>query len=407
MNPNLDRLQPYPFERLANLFAPIEPPADRRELALSIGEPQHAPPRVATEAYSAAVDGLARYPATRGQPALRSAIADWLGHRFGLEAVEPDGEVLPVNGTREALFAFAQVVIDASAARPVVLLPNPFYQIYEGAALLAGAEPVYYPLAADGQPDFSGVTEADWRCCQLLYLCTPGNPTGAVLDTATLTEVTERARTHDFVIASDECYAEIHAPDQPPPSVLQATPANATRPFERRVAFHSLSKRSNLPGLRSGFVAGDARILAAFARYRTYHGCAMAPPAQAASIAAWRDEVHIEANRAAYQAKFDAVLPVLGDVLAVARPAAGFYLWPRTPVDDETFARVLFAREGVRVLPGRYLGRDAAGGNPGADRVRIALVADEADCVEAAQRIRRVVTALANENHPVEGDQPR
>lgn len=392
MNPDLDRLQPYPFERLATLFGDVQPPSDRARLALSIGEPQHAPPSVATEAFQAASNEVARYPATRGQPELRSAIADWLMRRFDVGAIDPERDVLPVNGTREALFAFAQAVIDRTQQRPAVLLPNPFYQIYEGAALLAGAEPVYYPLRSDGLPDFDALAPEDWDRCQLLYICTPGNPTGAVLDPARLHELIDWAHTYDFVIASDECYAEIYDERQPAPSsLLEAAAERSDRQrYDRCVVFHSLSKRSNLPGLRSGFVAGDAERLAVFARYRTYHGCAMAPPTQCASIAAWSDEAHVTANRRAYRAKFDAFLETLDGALEVDRPDAGFYLWPRTPVDDETFARELFAREGVRVLPGRYLGREIDGTNPGSGRVRIALVGEEDDCIEAARRIRRL-----------------
>jgi len=395
MNPDLDRLQPYPFERLTALLDGVEPPGDRRTLALSIGEPQHAPPQVATTAFSDAIGELARYPATRGRPELRSAIADWLTHRFELAPLDPEREVLPVNGTREALFAIAQAVIDHSEARPAVLLPNPFYQIYEGAALLAGADPVYYPLGPDGLPDFDAVAAADWQRCQLLYVCNPGNPTGTVLDTSALARLIDWAQAYGFVIASDECYAEIYdEAGAAPPSLLQAAERRGDSGYERCLVFHSLSKRSNLPGLRSGFVAGDAACLAAFARYRTYHGCAMAPPTQAASVAAWRDEAHVVANRTAYRAKFDAFLETLDGALEVTRPSAGFYLWPRTPVDDETFARELFGREGVRVLPGRYLGREVGGVNPGAGRVRMALVADETDCIEAATRIRRLIEQL-------------
>ncbi len=401
MNPDLDRLQPYPFERLAALLDGVEPPGDRRTLALSIGEPKHAPPQVATAAFTDAAGDLARYPATRGRPELRSAIADWLERRFDLARPDPEREILPVNGTREALFAIAQAVIDRSEPRPAVLLPNPFYQIYEGAALLAGADPVYYPLGPDGLPDFDAVDSADWQRCQLLYVCNPGNPTGAVLDKDALAHLIDWARAYGFVIASDECYAEIYDDAAPaPPSLLQAA-AHRGDAYDQCLVFHSLSKRSNLPGLRSGFVAGDPACLAAFAHYRAYHGCAMAPPAQAASIAAWRDEAHVEANRAAYRAKFDAFLERLDDALEVVRPSAGFYLWPRTPVDDETFARELFAREGVRVLPGRYLGREAGGANPGTGRVRMALVAEQADCIEAASRIRRLVEQLEHDN-PIE-----
>ena len=390
MNPDLDRLQPYPFERLAVLNADVQPPADRPTLALSIGEPRHAPPALAAEALAGALDGLGRYPASRGSPALRAAIAGWLGRRYPGASVDPERQVLPVNGTREALFAIAQAVVDRTAPEPTVVLPNPFSQIYEGAALLAGATPWYYP--AGTAPDFDAIPDAVWDRCQLLYICSPGNPTGTVLDHETLAALIERARRHDFVIAADECYAEIYPDEARPPTGLLEAAAKAGYPgFDRCLAFHSLSKRSNLPGLRSGFVAGDADVIAAFARYRTYHGCAMAPPTQAASIAAWGDEAHVEANRAAYREKFDAVLAILDGVLEVERPDAGFYLWPRTPTDDETFARDLLAAEGVRVLPGRYLGRDTEHGNPGRDHVRMALVPELADCIEAARRIRRFV----------------
>jgi len=392
MNPDLDRLQPYPFERLARLLDGVAPPADRPEISLAIGEPRHAPPRVATEALAAAVDGVARYPATRGSEALRAAIAEWLEQRYGLAQVDPERQILPVNGTREALFAFAQAVVDRTTPGAAVLLPNPFYQIYEGAALLAGAEPVYYPAGATGMPDFDAIPERDWARCQLLYICSPGNPTGGVLDSATLARLLELARRHDFVIAADECYAEVYTDEaRPPTGLLQAAHEAGYPGFDRCVVFHSLSKRSNLPGLRSGFVAGDADLLAPFARYRTYHGCSMAPPTQQASIAAWRDEVHVRANRAAYREKFTAVLGILGEVIDVSAPEAGFYLWPLTPLDDETFARELLAREGVRVLPGRYLGRSVDGHNPGSGRVRMALVPTRDECVEAARRIRRFV----------------
>jgi N-succinyldiaminopimelate aminotransferase len=390
MNPDLDRLQPYPFERLGRLLDGVVPPDDRARIRWSIGEPRHAPPAFALDALREAASGVGHYPATRGSPELREAIADWLAARFEPGPVDPDSQVLPVNGTREALFAFAQAVVDRAAPQPAVLLPNPFYQIYEGAALLAGAEPLYYPLDEAGAPDFSGLTASDWDRVQLLYVCTPGNPSGAVLDRDTLATLIEHAERHDFVIACDECYSEIHPANGPTPAgLLEAAGATGRDGYSRCVAFHSLSKRSNLPGLRSGFVAGDADVLAAFARYRTYHGCAMPPPAQAASIAAWRDEAHVAANRAAYDEKFDAVLDVLEGALEVTRPAAGFYLWPRTPVDDERFARELLEREGVEVLPGRYLGRDRGAGNPGAGRVRMALVAGLDECVEAARRVRR------------------
>jgi len=392
MNPDLERLRPYPFERLARLFDSVEPPADRTPISLSIGEPQHAPPAFVREALARAADGVGHYPATRGEPGLRAAIAGWLDRRYGLNRIAPDRHVLPVNGTREALFAFAQAVVDRRRTDAAVLMPNPFYQIYEGATLLAGATPIHYPAGTPNGPDFGALEPEDWDRCQLLYLCSPGNPTGAVIDAVTLGRLIERAKRHDFIIAADECYAEIYPDDgRPPPGLLQAAAASGYEDFDRCVAFHSLSKRSNLPGLRSGFVAGDPEVLDAFARYRTYHGCAMAPPTQAASIAAWGDEEHVRANRSAYRQKFSAVIDALEGALEVALPHAGFYLWPRTPGDDTDFARGLLAAENVRVLPGSYLGREAPDGNPGAGRVRIALVPRLDDCVEAAHRIRRFV----------------
>jgi len=392
MNPDLDRLQPYPFERLAELTAGITPPAALAPIALSIGEPKHPTPGFITEAVITHLHGLSRYPLTRGQPELRTAIADWLNRRFALPApgIDPDAQVLPVNGTREALFAIAQCVIDR-ARQPVVLMPNPFYQIYEGAALLAGAEPVYLNTTAAGNylPDFDHVPAAIWKRCQLVYVCTPGNPTGAVLDIPALQHLLELADRHDFIIASDECYSEIY-PDEttPPPGLLQAAAAAGRDDYRRCLVFHSLSKRSNAPGLRSGFVAGDRELIRDFLRYRTYHGCAMPPATQAASIHAWQDEAHVSANRELYRDKFRAVLDLLTPVLEVTPPAAGFYLWPVTPEADDEFARQLLARQNVSVLPGSYLSRTADGINPGARHVRMALVAPLEECVEAAGRIR-------------------
>ncbi|HQU15149.1 MAG: succinyldiaminopimelate transaminase [Chromatiales bacterium 21-64-14] len=397
MNPDLSRLQPYPFERLAQLLAGAEPPAGLRPIALSIGEPQHAPPAAIAAQITAQIGGLARYPSTRGADTLRAAIAAWASRRYGLTPeLDPACHVLPLNGTREGLFAFAQCVVDPGT-RPLVLMPNPFYQIYEGAALLAGAEPWYInPAGSDADtPDFAAVPAAVWDRCQLLYLCSPGNPTGAVLDLPTLQGLIGLAQEHDFIIASDECYSEIYLDEaRPPPGLLQAAAAFGIDDYRRCVAFHSLSKRSNVPGMRSGFVAGDPQILAQFLRYRTYHGASMAPPVQAASIAAWQDEEHVRRNRAAYREKFDTVLDILGGALDVRRPAAGFYLWPRTPVDDAVFTRALYERQHVTVLPGSYLSRVAYGENPGRGRVRIALVPPMDECVEAAHRIRGLLAAL-------------
>ncbi len=395
MNPDLNRLQPYPFEKLRRLKDGLQAPADKPPIALSIGEPRHVPPHFVVEELISHLHGLENYPLTRGSAALREAIAGWLSRRFGAR-VDAESQVLPVNGTREALFAFAQAVVDRGA-NPLVVMPNPFYQIYEGAALLAGAEPWFLNTLADTGfvPDIDAVPAGVWRRCQLIYLCSPGNPTGAVADTATLRRLIELADEHDFVIAADECYSEIYFDEaQPPVGLLQVAAGMGRDDFRRCVVFHSLSKRSNLPGLRSGFVAGDAGVLAKFLLYRTYHGCAMPPPTQAASIKAWGDEAHVRKNRDMYREKFDAVLEILQPVLNVEKPQAGFYLWPQTPVSDETFAHDLFARENVNVVPGSYLSRDAHGINPGENRVRMALVAPLQECIEAAKRIRRYVESL-------------
>jgi len=393
MNPDLERLHPYPFEKLGALFAGL-PVADKPHIALSIGEPQHPSPDFVQQVLRDNTALLAKYPATAGLPELREAIADWLTRRFKLSGVDADRQVLPVNGTREALFAFAQALLDRDQ-QPLVLMPNPFYQIYEGAAFLGGGEPVYLPCtAASGlQPDFDAVDEAVWKRTRLLFICSPGNPTGAVLSTAQLKALIQLADKFDFVIASDECYSEIYR-DKAPPGLLQACAEMGRHDYRRCVVFHSLSKRSNLPGLRSGFVAGDADVLAGFLRYRTYHGCAMPVHHQLASIAAWNDEAHVAANRALYNEKFKAVLDILGEPLKVSAPDAGFYLWPKTPVDDETFARRLKAEENVTVLPGRYLSRTVDGRNPGKNRVRMALVAELDQCIEGARRIRALIERL-------------
>lgn len=398
MNPDLQRLLPYPFERLARLKAGITPPAALPHVNLSIGEPKHQPPHFVAEQLISHLHGLATYPLTRGSDELRTAMAEWLVRRFDLPAgsIDPARHILPVNGTREALFAFAQAVIDRSRA-PRVVMPNPFYQIYEGAALLAGAEPWFQNTTAETgyRPDFGSVPTEVWERCQLVYICTPGNPSGAVLDTAALQQLIGLADRHNFVIASDECYSELY-PDEtaPPTGLLAAAAAMGRTDYRRCVVFHSLSKRSNLPGLRSGFVAGDADVMAGFLRYRTYHGCSMPPATQAASLAAWTDEAHVRDNRELYRQKFAAVLNTLDGALDVRMPDAGFYLWARTPVDDTEFARGLFAQQNVTVLPGSYLSRDAHGINPGRDHVRMALVAPLEECIEAAQRIRAYVEGL-------------
>lgn len=393
MNQALNQLQPYPFEKLRALLAGITPPTDKRAIALSIGEPKHKSPEFVAKALADNLDQLAVYPTTLGLPALREAIVSWCERRFGVPGgwLDAARHVLPVNGTREALFAFTQTVVNREA-KGLVVSPNPFYQIYEGAALLAGAEPHYLPCRADNgfNPDFDAVPAQVWQQCQILFLCSPGNPTGALVPMEQLKKLIALADEHDFVIAADECYSELYFDEEnPPPGLLSACAELGRQDFKRCVVFHSLSKRSNLPGLRSGFVAGDADILKAFLLYRTYHGCAMPIQTQLASVAAWQDEAHVRANRDQYRAKYDAVLEILQPVLDVQRPDGSFYLWAKTPGDDATFTRELFAREHVTVVPGSYLSREVNGENPGAGRVRMALVAPLAECIEAAERIRR------------------
>lgn len=398
MNHALTLLQPYPFEKLRDLLAGATPPTDKRPIALSIGEPKHRSPDFVARALTENLDQLAVYPTTLGIPALRESIVSWCERRFGLKpgAMDPSRHVLPVNGTREALFSFTQAVVDR---RPdaLVLSPNPFYQIYEGAALLAGATPHYLPCTAENgfNPDFDQVSAEIWKRTQILFLCSPGNPTGALLSLDVMKRLIALADEYDFVIAADECYSELYFDDAlPPPGLLSACAALGRNDFSRCVVFHSLSKRSNLPGLRSGFVAGDARILKSFLHYRTYHGCAMPVQTQLASIAAWNDEAHVQANREMYREKYAAVLDILSPAMNVKRPDGGFYLWPETPIDDQRFTRELYEREHVTVVPGSYLSREVNGFNPGANRVRMALVASLADCVEAAERIRNFVVSL-------------
>ncbi len=398
MNPDLDKLQPYPFEKLNALKAGTSSKS-KSHIALSIGEPKHATPELITAALQRHLGpGLASYPMTRGIPELRQAICEWLSRRFSLppDSLDPEHHVLPVNGTREALFAIAQAVVDRT--RPaVVVSPNPFYQIYEGAALLAGATLHFVPCLSENAylPDFDTVGPQTWTDCQLLYLCSPGNPTGAVMSQQGLQRLIDLAERYDFLIAADECYSEIYFDEaKAPVGLLQAAAAMGNTDYRRCLAFHSLSKRSNAPGLRSGFVAGDAAVLTEFLRYRTYHGCALPLQHQHASIAAWQDETHVRENRRLYREKFAAVLETLDGCLDVTAPDAGFYLWPRTPISDEDFARELFVQQQVTVLPGRYLSRTVAGANPGAGHVRMALVASEAETVEAARRIKEFVTRL-------------
>ncbi|WP_340121905.1 succinyldiaminopimelate transaminase [Methylobacter svalbardensis] len=430
MTPNLKYLHPYPFEKLAQLKQGIVPSKDKTHIALSMGEPTHATPHLIQEALLTHLHGLSNYPTTKGLPELRQTIAEWISRRFQIPAdvINPETQVLPVNGTREALFSFAQCLIDSTKAapvpdrlaaytpslaipRPVVIMPNPFYQIYEGAALLAGAEPYFLNTLEDSGylPDFDAVPDEIWQRCQLIYICSPGNPTGSVIDQAGHEKLLKLAEKYDFVIASDECYTEIYDDESnPPPGLLQTAYNMGNTAFKRCVIFHSLSKRSNAPGLRSGFVAGDAELLKPYFQYRTYHGCAMPLPTQHASIQAWQDEHHVVENRRLYREKFAAFIDILGDVCTVTKPPASFYVWLKIPlpsaspfekgglrgISDTEFAQQLFAQQNITVLPGSYLSRDFDGINPGLNHVRIALVAPLDECIEAAQRIKNFLNSL-------------
>ena len=392
MNQRLELLAAYPFERLARLKAGITPPAGLSHIAMSIGEPKHAPPPFVIEALRRELGKLDSYPVTAGLPEMRGACASWLERRFKVP-VKAETMVLPVNGTREALFSFVQAVVSNSNGphKPVVAMPNPFYQIYEGATLLAGAEPVFLNTIAGNrfQPDLDAVPADVWKRCEILFLCSPGNPTGSVLSLDFLRHALKLADKHDFVIASDECYAELYRDENsPPPSLLQAAVANGHDSYQRCMVFHSLSKRSSVPGLRSGFVAGDPALIKPYLLYRTYHGCAMPVPTQLASIAAWNDDAHAAANRVLYREKYARVLPILQPVLDVVEPDGAFYLWPDVHRDDEALTRDLYATQNLTILPGSYLARDTRAGNPGRQRVRISLVAPVEECVIAAQRIR-------------------
>jgi len=392
VNPLLDKLQPYPFEKLRRLFADETPEPAFPAVSLGIGEPRHPTPPFICDTLSQSLGGLASYPATGGSEALRAAIAGWLERRYGIPPVDPATQVLPVNGSREALFALAQTVVDPRGDA-LVICPNPFYQIYEGAAYLAGATPYFVNSdpARNFAPDFASVMPETWQKVQLLYICSPGNPTGAVLTLDDWKELFALSERYGFVIAADECYSEIYFKTEAPLGALEAAHKLGLQGYPRLIVFSSLSKRSNVPGMRSGFVAGDAAILKKFLLYRTYHGGAMSPPIQAASVAAWNDETHVEENRAKYIEKFRQVTPMLQEVLDVALPDAGFYLWARVdklgPISDTEYARRLYAEYNVTVLPGSYLAREAHGINPGANRVRMALVAEVDECLEAARRI--------------------
>ena len=401
MNPNLSRLQAYPFERLRQLFAGITPNPAYRPISLGIGEPKHPTPQLIKDAYVASVQstdgGLASYPATAGEIGLRQSIAAWLQRRYGL-ALSASEQILPVNGSREALFAIAQTVVNPAQQgsedeRPWVVCPNPFYQIYEGAALLAGARPYFVDSdpARNFAPDWAQVPEAVWAQTQLLFVCSPGNPTGAVMPLDEWKVLFELSDRHRFAIVSDECYSEIYFRDEAPLGALQAAAQLGRADFKNLLVLSSLSKRSNVPGMRSGFCAGDARLIKQFLLYRTYHGSAMSPVVQAASIAAWDDEAHVVENRRQYREKFERITPLLADVLDVRLPDAGFYLWAGVSGSDAEFARELFALYNVTVLPGSYLARESPQGNPGASRIRMALVAETQECEEAAARIVQFV----------------
>lgn len=398
MTPNLKYLHAYPFEKLAQLKQGIVPPIDKPHIVLSIGEPTHDTPHFIHETLVTHLQDLAKYPSTKGLPELRLAIAGWLAKRFQISTdfIDPETQILPVSGTREALFSFAQCIID-STKKPIVIMPNPFYQIYEGAALLAGAEPYYLNTLeeSDYLPNFDFVPEEIWQRCQLIYICSPGNPSGSVISQASHEKLINLAVKYDFVIASDECYTELYDDESNPPAgLLQTAFAMGNSAFKRCIVFHSLSKRSNAPGLRSGFVAGDADILHHYFQYRTYHGCAMPLPTQHASIKAWQDETHVKENRQHYRDKFAAFITILADVCTINKPPAGFYVWLKTPIADTEFAQKLFAQENVTVLPGSYLSRAFAGINPGQNHVRIALVAPLDECIKAAHRIKNFLNTL-------------
>jgi len=401
MNPDLDRLQPYPFQKLAALFRGVTANPGLRPISLHIGEPKHATPQFIKDAVTAHLAGLANYPTTAGSDTLRESIAAWLHRRYGISLPDAKTQVLPVNGSREALFAFAQTVIDRTRTAPVVVCPNPFYQIYEGAALLAGATPHFINTLPEDNfsLNFAQLPDEVWQRTQLIYVCSPGNPNGHVMPLAEWKSLFEMSDRYGFVIASDECYSEIYF-DSPPLGALQAAQLLGRGDYKNLVVFSSLSKRSNIPGMRSGFVAGDANILAKFALYRTYHGCAMNPAIQAASSAAWQDETHAAENRRLYTEKFSRVIEILKRVLPVTLPDAGFYLWVRVPMSDTDFAQHLYRDYNVSVLPGSFLAREASGLNPGENFVRIALVAESDETVEAAHRIAEYAEAYGNTPSP-------
>ena len=396
MNPDLEKLQPYPFQKLAALFAAVTANPNLRPISLSIGEPKHATPQFIKDALVNGLDGLANYPTTAGSDALRNTMAHWIGKRYGIPAPDAKTQVLPVNGSREALFSFAQSVIDRTKNNPAVICPNPFYQIYEGAAFLAGATPYFLNTLPEDyfKLNFAQLPEDVWQRTQLIYICSPGNPSGSVMGLSEWKTLFEMSDRYGFVIASDECYSEIYFGNDQPLGALQAAQQLGRSDYKNLVMFSSLSKRSNVPGMRSGFVAGDAQVIAKFALYRTYHGSAMNPAIQAATIAAWSDEEHVIENRRLYAEKFAQVVAILKPVLPVVMPDAGFYLWIRTPISDTDFAQRLYRDYNVTVLPGSYLAREAQGINPGENFVRLALVANTEETVEAARRIADFIAQL-------------
>lgn len=397
-NPNLAKLHPYPFEKLNQVKAELSPNKLLEHIALSIGEPKHLPPQFVLDKLTSNIDKFSQYPSTKGSEALREAISQWATKRFSLtpNSLSADQHILPVNGTREALFAFTQAVINPQE-KPLIISPNPFYQIYEGATLLAGAELKLLNCTQENQylPDFSEVSEEEWQRCQLLFLCSPGNPTGQLISAEQYKNLITLADRYDFIIASDECYSELYRDESHPPTGLLEVCAQLGRnKYERCVVFHSLSKRSNLPGLRSGFVAGDATLIQQFLLYRTYHGCAMALPTQIASIAAWEDEAHVIENRNQYREKYRLFREILDDVWPIQQPPASFYLWAKTPINDIEFAQRLFTEQHITVLPGSFLSREVNGVNPGENHVRMALVASIDECKEAAERIKQFIHSL-------------
>ena len=404
MNPRLGLLKPYPFEKLRALLAGVTPPAGLAPVNLHIGEPQHPTPAFLKEALAANLGGLARYPLTRGLPELRGAIAAWLARRHGIPAPDAETQVLPVQGSREALFAIAQVLLDPAEHDALVVCPNPFYQIYEGAALLGGARPYFVNAtrASGFAPDWSHVPEHVWKRTRLVFTCSPGNPTGRVMAMDEWERLFALSDRHGFTIVADECYGEIYFDEAAPPlGALTAAQALGRDDYRNLVVFHSLSKRSNVPGMRSGFVAGDAKLVGAFLRYRTYHGCAMNPAVQAASAAAWDDEGHVRENRRLYARKFAEVTPRIARLLPCAVPDAGFYLWADTSptgLSDTEFALGLARQQNVVVLPGSFLARQTVRGNPGSGFVRMALVAQPDDCIEAAARIEAFCSTLKRES---------